>query len=102
DSQHAAKEFVGSKLYLPLTSLVKLPDHQYYFHELIDCAFFDDGKLIGQVKEYIDLPSNPLLIVQSDKEILIPFRDEFIVSVDKTGKRIEARLPTGLLEINEK
>ena len=44
----------------------------------------------------------PLLAVTSAEgdEILIPFAKAFLVSVDTEAKRIEMKLPEGLVEIN--
>jgi 16S rRNA processing protein RimM len=43
-----------------------------------------------------------LLMVQPDGggEVLIPFAQAYLADIDVDGKRIEMRLPEGLLDIN--
>ncbi|MEQ6167025.1 MULTISPECIES: ribosome maturation factor RimM [unclassified Ekhidna] len=95
-----AKELVKSKLFLPLSSLPKLDEGQYYFHELVDCEVFEDGKLIGTAKNVIDLNGNQLLSVDANgKEILIPLKDEILLSADIKKQKLTVKLPDGLLDM---
>ncbi|MCL1891349.1 MAG: hypothetical protein FWG00_04970 [Coriobacteriia bacterium] len=71
---------------------------------LIGCSVVDAvaGEL-GELKRTEDNPAHPLLVVSQGgtadaKELLIPFVDEFIVSISEDI--IEVRLPQGLLELN--
>ena len=100
DSLDSAKTIVKSKLYLPLSSLPSLENGQYYFHDLVDCEVFEEKSKHGNVKEVVDLSGNQLLVVEADdKEILIPLKDEILISVDTTNKKIQVSLPDGLLDI---
>jgi 16S rRNA processing protein RimM len=65
--------------------------------------FFSRGdRLLGEVTNIIENPGQILLILKSPegKEILIPFHEDFIVSINKKKKLIEMDLPEGLTEIN--
>ena len=44
----------------------------------------------------------PILVVTSPdgEELLVPYVKSFLVSVDTPGKRVEMRLPAGLLDVN--
>ncbi|MFK7952140.1 MAG: ribosome maturation factor RimM [Ekhidna sp.] len=95
-----ARTLIKSELYLPTSSLPKLPEGKYYFHDLTDCEVFEDDQLIGIAKEVIDLSTNKLLSVDVDgKEVLIPMTDEILLSVDTEGKKIIVKLPEGLLDL---
>ncbi len=95
------KQLVGSKLFLPLTSLPKLKDDQYYFHELIGFEVFDETEgLIGKVEQIYDLQTQDLLgVTYKEKEVLIPIQDGIIQKVEKADKKVYCKLPEGLLDI---
>ncbi|WP_420576098.1 ribosome maturation factor RimM [Ekhidna sp.] len=95
-----AKTLVKSKLFLPLSSLPKLKNGQYYFHDLVGCDVFEAEEHLGQVKEVIDLNGNQLLAVYTgEKEILIPLKDEILTLVDLDNKKVTVELPDGLLDV---
>ena len=100
DSIEEAKELVKSKLFLPLSALPKLEEGQYYFHDLVGCEVYENAKTLGVVKEVIDLSGNQLLVIDmDDKEILIPLKDEILIEVDISNKKISVALPDGLMDI---
>ncbi|MEO9869908.1 ribosome maturation factor RimM [Ekhidna sp.] len=100
DSLDEGKSLIKSKLFLPLSSLPVLNDHQYYFHELVDCEVYESSTLIGIVKNVIDLNGNQLLSVDmKGSEVLIPLKDEILIEVDVSSKKIDVDLPEGLLDI---
>ena len=100
DTIETASELVKSKIYLPLSLLPKLPEGEYYFHDLVDCQVFEKNVRIGVVKEVIDLNGNELLNVDHNgKEVLIPLKDEILTKVLIEKKRLEVELPDGLLDL---
>jgi len=100
DSIESAAEIVKTKILLPLSSLPKLSEGGYYFHQLIGCKVYENDILIGEVQSIIDLNGNELLVIQEgEKEILIPMKDEILMMVDVSNKKIEVKLPDGLLDL---
>ena len=61
-----------------------------------------DNYLLGSIKEVIPNPGQWLLNVTTtaNKDILIPFHDHFIVSIDNNKKLLIMNIPDGLTEIN--
>jgi 16S rRNA processing protein RimM len=59
-------------------------------------------KLIGTVKEIVQNPGHDLLKIMSpeEKEILIPFHEDFILNIEMKLRIISVELPEGLTEIN--
>jgi 16S rRNA processing protein RimM len=97
----AAKELVGSKLFLPVSMLPKLKDDQFYYHEIIDYQISDQvlGNL-GLVKEvYSTGAQDVIIMIYQGIEVLIPLTDEIVPKVDKLNKVIFTRLPDGLLDV---
>jgi 16S rRNA processing protein RimM len=97
-----AKELVGCKIYLPNEFLAELNDDQFYYHEIVGYTLIDDKSkakaIINQVVEY---PNNKLLEVTFQNEIiLVPFNDDFIISIDKDKKELVMNIPEGILDLN--
>jgi len=61
-----------------------------------------ENKLLGVIREVILNPGQLLLsiISEKNKEILIPFHEDFIVKIDKGKNIIIMDIPDGLTEIN--
>ena len=62
----------------------------------------ENKKLVGEVKEIIPNPGHDLLEIISpeNKEILMPFHEDFIITSDLRRKTITVRLPEGLIDLN--
>lgn len=96
-----AEELVKSGLFLPLTFLPKLSGKKFYFHEMPGFTVVDKvhGE-IGVVERVLDFPQQAVFqIKKGDHEILIPAKDEFIVSINRTDRRLEIQAPEGLIDI---
>lgn len=96
-----AKKFVGSTVMLPLAALPKLGEKQFYFHEIpgykvVDAEFGE----IGVVKEVLDRPQQPVVIIKRGfEEILIPVASDIIQKVDRANKMLHIKAPEGLIEL---
>jgi 16S rRNA processing protein RimM len=66
-------------------------------------SLFDEHDIeIGKVEQVMDYSGNVVLqIMQGTREILVPFADEFILEVNDKEKLIRAKLPEGLIDIND-
>jgi 16S rRNA processing protein RimM len=101
DSVEQVSEFTGCKVFLTtgLPGDKKIDDIQVLtgFKILVN-----GDKLLGSVREVIPNHGQWLLIVISadNKEILIPFHEHFIVSLDTDNRILVLDLPEGLTEIN--
>ena len=102
DSGDEAQKLVKGELFLPIENLPKLKDDQFYFHEIVDFTVVgeEEGE-IGRVIEYLDIPTNPQLLVNhKENEILIPISNHFYKGIDKKKKEIYVSIPPGLIEVN--
>lgn len=99
DSIEKSNELVNLILMIDESLRVKLDDGNYYFYELVDSEIFDKDKLIGKVVSVVNYGSGDLFNVTSNgKEILIPYRKEFVKNIDVKNKRIDVDLIDGFLE----
>ena len=112
DSIEKAEGITRLDVVIPTEQRVELDDDAEYISDLIGCAVFDGGMLVGTVSG-LEFPTTadggrrleqaaPLLtIVGADgDEILLPYVQAFLVSLDAEAKKIEMNLPEGLVEIN--
>ena len=112
DSINDAEALRGLDVAIPVEERASLTDGSVYISDLIGCEVIDLGKesmaeaadssehKIGRV---IDVDREASLLVAEDAnggEVLIPFVQAYIVRIDIAARRIEMRLPQGLLEIN--
>jgi 16S rRNA processing protein RimM len=119
DSIEQAEALAGLELIVPTAARVSLDEDsdEQYIEDLLDCAVFDLASPtpetpIGTVAA-VDFPTTPdgarrlanaapLLTVLTPvgEEILVPYVQSFLVTLSIPAKRIEMRLPPGLLDLN--
>jgi 16S rRNA processing protein RimM len=99
DSEKYAKRLVGNAVFLFKTEIIVAPD-ELTDSELINFLLADEtlGEIgiIGQVDNY---SGNIVLTVNhKGKELLVPFNEDFLISLDKHNKIVKLSLPEGLLD----
>src|SRR5262249_43139532 len=94
-----AEALVGSEIQLPREQRAQL-DVGAYVSDLIGCEVFDQGRAIGLIKDVQFGAGDAPLLVVGEGELLIPFAQEFIAGIDVAGKRVEMKLPAGILEVD--
>ncbi|GAC1363178.1 MAG: hypothetical protein NVSMB3_11570 [Acidobacteriaceae bacterium] len=111
DSIEAAEPLAWLEVVVPETERLELDDGGVYIDDLIGCTLFDGEDAVGLVSDVQFMMSpdgkrrlndpTPLLTVDMPAgEALIPFAQEFLVTLDLPRKRILMSLPRGLLELN--
>ena len=111
DSITDAELHRGSELQIPREARPALDKQNHYVADLVGCTVSDHGTEIGKVRDLqfpqsrsgqpIDSAPAIFVIQRADgDEILVPFANEFIASIDVAARRIEMNLPDGMLSIN--
>ena len=107
-----AETIAGLDVLVPREERVALEDDSVYISELIGCTVYDGAIAVGVVEDVQFATTAdgarrlsdaaPLLEVTSmtGDEVLIPFVKAFLVAVNTEAKRIEMKLPEGLIEVN--
>jgi 16S rRNA processing protein RimM len=100
DTIDKVNEFTGCKVFLTTKGKNKPTTEIHTFHSYKICL--PDNTLIGTITEIIENPEQLLLeIISSDgKEMLVPFHEDLIRSIDKRKKIIKMDLPEGLTDLN--
>lgn len=101
DTIEKAEEIVRSGIYLPLSFLPPLTGKKFYFHEMPGYTVIDKKYgAIGVIEEVLDYPQQAIFQIKfGEHEILIPAKDEFIVSINRSTKQLELDAPEGLIDI---
>jgi 16S rRNA processing protein RimM len=101
DSISDAEMLVGSEIQVPRSERAALGSDEFYVSDLIGCSVTDSGREIGRIKD-VQFGSGeaPLLVIEGEKEYLVPFAAAYIEKIALEQKRLEMKLPEGLLELD--
>ena len=99
DSGDAAREICGCSVFLKRDEIIQLEEESAK-DGLKGFLVFDSAiGEVGQVKEVDDFSGNIVLTIDhKGSELLIPFNEKLIDSIDKKGRNIHLNLPEGLIE----
>ncbi len=111
DSITDAETLIGSEIQIPRSERAELAEGEIYVSDLVGCTVTDAGREIGQVRDVqFSGGEAPLLVVrgkavqsqavQGEKEYLVPFASAYLESVDIEHKRLNMKLPDGMLELD--
>jgi len=110
DSISDAEMLVGSEIQIPRSERAALGSDEFYVSDLIGCTVTDSGREIGRVVGRVrDVQFGsgeaPLLVIEGGvisgkKEYLVPFAAAYIEKIALEQKRLEMKLPEGLLELD--
>jgi 16S rRNA processing protein RimM len=93
----AAEALKGAEVYVARRFFPALSDDEFYWLDLIGLSVVNlQGEYLGQVNDLMDNGAHPILRVLADapdaektsSEMLIPFVDQFVKTVDRTAKKI--------------
>lgn len=100
-NEDEASDLVGSTVYLPISQLPPLKEHQYYYHELIGMVVIDQNQQhVGTATGVLETPQQMLLQFDHEGyEVLCPMHDDIVKKIDKANRSIHLELPEGLLDV---
>jgi 16S rRNA processing protein RimM len=101
DSISDAETLVGCEIQVPRSERATLGSDEFYVSDLAGCMVTDSGREIGRVKD-VQFGSGeaPLLVIEGEKEYLVPFAAAYIEKIALQQKRLEMKLPEGMLELD--
>jgi 16S rRNA processing protein RimM len=100
EDKDAASQLVGSSLWMPLEKIKKLPNGEYYWHELIGLEVVtEEGCILGRIKSVFPTGSNDVYVCRGNgKEILLPAIDDVVRKIDLDHRVMVVRLLEGLAD----
>jgi 16S rRNA processing protein RimM len=99
ESEKYAKRMVGSSVYLFKNEIIVMLDESFD-SELVNFLLFEE-KLgeIGIIDQVDNYSGNIVITIKfKGKELLVPFNEDFLISIDKQNKIVTLRFPEGLLD----
>ncbi len=93
------------KLLVRKNDIPKLEDNEFHLNELLDLQVKifvkNELKIIGKVVDLINENNNLIVIqlAQNNKNVLIPFVEEIVTTIDKKNNFLVINPPKGLLEL---
>jgi 16S rRNA processing protein RimM len=100
DDREALEPWRGLFLAVPPEQLAPPAEGEVYLHELEGFSVrLPDETPLGLVSAVYELPAGLMIEVQGPKrEFLLPYKKEFVRSVDREGRRLVVTPPEGLME----
>ncbi|HHU90489.1 MAG TPA: 16S rRNA processing protein RimM [Clostridiaceae bacterium] len=100
DTMDDAEKLKGQDIYVQRKHAIELEEDEYFMCDLIGMDVYEEDKLLGQLTDVLETGSNDVYIVQDSdkKELLIPALKSVVESVDIKGKRMQVKLPEGLID----
>ena len=96
-----AEELIGSEIQVPREERAALEDGSVYVSDLVGCTVFDGGREIGHVQDvYFGSGEAPLLVIKGAAEYMVPLAAEYIEKMAPGEKRLDMKLPAGMLELD--
>jgi 16S rRNA processing protein RimM len=100
EDKEAAAKSVGSSVWMPSAAMKKLPDGEYYWHEIIGLTVVtEEGRILGKIESVFPTGSNDVYVCRgAEKEILLPAIGDVILKIDRDRGIMAVRLLKGLTE----
>lgn len=98
ETNEQAAKITGYPFYVP-AELMNTEDTDSTFESLIGFNIFNEEKeFIGEVTDFMDIPGNPVLVINKGKEeILIPFNEDLLIHSEPKEKTMHIKIPEGLI-----
>jgi 16S rRNA processing protein RimM len=101
DSITDAEALAGTEIQVPRSERAELEAGTLYVSDLVGCAVYTAGLRLGAIQDVqFGAGEAPLLVVRGGKEYLIPLAAEYIESVSLTDRRVQMKLPEGMLDLD--
>jgi 16S rRNA processing protein RimM len=101
DSITDAEKLIGCEIQLPLEERAVPEAGTVYVSDLIGCTLYDSGREVGTVEDVqFGAGEAPLLVIKGAREILVPYAAEYVREFLPDRKRIEMKLPAGMLDLD--
>jgi 16S rRNA processing protein RimM len=99
DTMDEAEKLKGCDLYVDRKNARSLEEDEFFICDLIGLEVFEEEQLLGKLTEVLETGSNDVYVVKSrEKEILIPALKSVVLDVDLENKKMQVKLPEGLLD----
>ena len=94
DERDAASRLTGQMILVEHEALPPTEGREHYRDDLVGFEVRNlEGVLLGAVDHYIDTPGNTVMVIQGEREHLVPVTREHLRSVDKDARSLVVDWP---------
>jgi 16S rRNA processing protein RimM len=103
NSERDVELLIGKEIFIDKDNLVKLPEDQFFIHDLIGSEVYKNDKLLGIIKDVLNLPANDVYVVNDAEgnELLVPAVKEIILEFNPDTKMLILKPGDDLYETDE-
>ncbi|MGQ7386013.1 ribosome maturation factor RimM [Streptococcus suis] len=96
------EKYKGYSLKIAEEKLTDLEDGEFYYHEIIGLDVYENGQVIGQIKEILQPGANDVWVVKrkGKKDLLLPYIPPVVLNIDIPNNRVDVELLEGLDDEN--
>ncbi|TCI27456.1 ribosome maturation factor RimM [Exiguobacterium sp. SH3S2] len=91
DNINLVEKYKGMSLYVHAGNVHELPEHEFYYHEIIGCEAVVDGEVIGVVEDIFETNgANDVWVIKrpGKTDALIPYIESVVKDIDVEAKRV--------------
>ncbi len=98
DNPEDAAKLTNLEVFSPTRNLPKLPQGQYYHHQLIGLKVWQEQEYLGELIEILETGANDVYVIQAEGvvELLIPAIPDVIKDIDLDAGKMQVQLLEGL------
>jgi len=98
-TSEAAGAYRNQSVYVLSADRPRLPEGQYYHHELLGLKVIDEGEqLIGALVEILETGANDVYVIKGadERELLLPAIPGVVLGIDLRRRLIRVHVPDGI------
>jgi len=89
NDRDAAAALKGLEVAVPREALPQAAENEYYWSDLIGMEVMNtQGVALGKVSDVLGTGANDVLVVEGERERLIPFVKQVVLEVDQSARRL--------------
>jgi 16S rRNA processing protein RimM len=89
DDRDAAAAYRGKQVAIPRDAFPQAGANEFYWTDLVGLHVVNEqGEDLGEVREVLETGANDVLVVQGERERLVPFTELVVREVDVAGRVI--------------
>lgn len=100
ENMNDAEKLKGQELLVHRKHAKPLDEDEFFICDIIGIEVYEDDTLLGTLTDVLETGSNDVYIItdKNRKELLLPALKSVVEKVDVEGRRMQVRIPEGLID----